>query len=135
MSHMPGMTVLPVASMTVAPAGVLTASAAPTATIRSPRTTIVWLARITPDSASNRSPPLMTMVPLVAVTTVFASASARASRHLSSIARSAGSSGSAPARTVMNHCTSVASSWPRSSSQMPLGFAVLPRETMTSRAR
>ena len=56
MSHRPGMTVLPVASMTVAPAGLLTESAGPTAVIRSPSMTMVVRGRTTPRSLSKTLP-------------------------------------------------------------------------------
>lgn len=65
MSHIPGMMVLPAASMTVAPRGTGVDSAGPTATMRSSRTMTVVLGCTVPASLSNRSPCVMAMVPLV----------------------------------------------------------------------
>jgi hypothetical protein len=56
MSHRPGMTVFPVASMTLAPAGTRIESAGPTAVIRSPSITMLVRGRTTPRSLSNTFP-------------------------------------------------------------------------------
>ena len=61
MSHSPGITVLPVASITLAPAGPRTESAGPTAVMRSPSITSVVRGRTTPRSLSNTFPLRMTI--------------------------------------------------------------------------
>ena len=121
MSHMPGITVFPVASMTVAPAGVATESAGPTATMRSPWTTTVIRGRITACSLSKRLPLRITSGPPSGFVSRRARASPCALRQRTSTPRSTGSVASAPARTVMNQATSLANSSSRSSSQTPAG--------------
>jgi hypothetical protein len=80
MSHRPGITVFPVASMIVAPVGLFTESAGPTAVMRSPSTTMVVRGRTTPRSLSKTLPFRMTSAFAAGCVSRFATAAERSAR-------------------------------------------------------
>jgi hypothetical protein len=132
---MPGMTVLPVASITTAPGRNRDGNRrGPTATMRLPRIRIEVRGIMTPCSLSNRSPPVMAIALAAGGASRRPSAAPLASRYRISITRRAGSASSAPRRTVMNHPTWSANSSFRSSSHTPPASPVESR-IMTSRTR
>ncbi len=121
MSHSPGISIFPAASMTVAPAGIFVFPSRPTAVMRSPVITTVIPGFTDADSATNNFAPRITSGPVGLCDSSRASRMYRSPRAFSCAAVIAGTAASQPAGTTLDHPDTEAKCSPLSSTQSGKG--------------